>query len=269
MSLANVMPWLVLAVFNIPVVAVLARLPFVADLRQALREKGPIGGSADTTSYSRVTGLVGAVIVTAFYWAVGNIALYKAFTAIGDIRPIIEAAAPLFLVGSALFLPYAFNQIKSAFGASGAAAAAVAAINAPPVAPGPSPTAAPLKLVIANLSSGIDDPTFAAAVAAIGTQVSRDFQPAWGIAATVRAARLALGGAQANINGAADAIVYVGDTSSDPTTGVSGAYGYHSRTTATCPMPSSTWMSAPSTARRGVRHSRTRCWSCWPTRPRW
>jgi hypothetical protein len=82
--------------------------------------------------------------------------------------------------------------------------------------------------MIANLSTSIDDATFAAAVAAIGMQVSRDFRPAWGAGATLTAARVALDGGQTDINGAASAVIYVGESSSDPTTGVAGAFGYHS-----------------------------------------
>jgi hypothetical protein len=233
MSLEAAFAGLVLGIFNLPVIFLLCRLPFVASLKEALSEKSPVGGASDTTSYSRITGMVGAVIVTSFFWAIGNIAIYKAFTQIDDIRKIISAVAPLFMVGSALFLPYAFNQIKSAFGAAGAGAVAAAAAvgTAPPAAPtvngvvksGPS-----LNLMVVNLSTAIDDATFSVAVAAIGVQVNRDFQPAWGSNATLSASRVALNGAQANINGAVDAIIYVGDSSNDPTTGVAGAFGYHS-----------------------------------------
>src|ERR1700677_854136 len=117
---------LTLLVLNVPVAALLARLPFIADLAQALKEKSPIGGAGDTTSYSRVTGLVGAVIMTSFFWAMSNIIVFKAFTAINDIKPLIDSVQMFFLVGAAMFLPYAFNQIRSAFAAGPAAAAAAA-----------------------------------------------------------------------------------------------------------------------------------------------
>ena len=223
-SFVVVLTALVLIVFNVPILLLVWRLPLLADLGQALKEKDPIGGASDTTSYSRVTGLVGAVILTSFFWAIANIALFKAFTAISDIKLILDGVAPLFLVGSALFLPYAFNQIKSAFGAAAMASNAAPSPGVVSAAAGQSA----LNLVVANLSTSIDDATFAAAVAAIGVQVSRDFRPEWGVSGALSATRLALGGAQANINGAPDAIVYVGDSSSDPTTGVSGAFGYHS-----------------------------------------
>jgi hypothetical protein len=223
---AHILPVFLQIVFNIPVLLLAWRLPLLADLRQALKEKDPIGGATDTTSYSRVTGLVGAVVLTAFFWAISNIVIFKAFTTIGDIKLVTDGSYRLFIVGAALFLPYAFNQIKSAFGAS-ATAAASAVAGAPGV---PVPNAGPpqLKLVIANISTQIDDATFAAAVAAIQVQVNRDFQPEWGNGAILSATRMTLTDGQANIDGAVDAVIYVGDSSADPTTGVPVVLGYHS-----------------------------------------
>jgi hypothetical protein len=212
---------LVFGVFNVPVVLVLWKLSSV-DLGEVLKEKSPAGGPTDTTSYSRVTGLVGAAILTAFFWAIGDVALYKAFTQIADIKVIVDGVSRLFMVGAALFLPYAFNQIKSAFGA--AQAAKLQTVGGGVQAP---PPAASLNLLVANLSTSIDDAAFAAAVAAVSVQVSRDFQPEWGSAASLRAARLALTGAEANVDGSVDAVIYVGETAKDPTLGMSGVYGYH------------------------------------------
>jgi hypothetical protein len=87
---------------------------------------------------------------------------------------------------------------------------------------------AALNLVIANLTTTIDDDTFAAAVAAIGLQASQDFQPEWGAAANISGTRLALGGGRAAIDAATGAVVYVGESSNDPTTGTAGVFGYHS-----------------------------------------
>jgi hypothetical protein len=85
-----------------------------------------------------------------------------------------------------------------------------------------------MQLTIANISTQIDDTTFSDTVAAIGLQVSKDFQPEWNTSATLLATKLDLTGPQVNLNTATDAVIYVGDSSADPTTGVSGAYGYHS-----------------------------------------
>ena len=87
---------------------------------------------------------------------------------------------------------------------------------------------ASLNLVIANLTTTIDDDAFAAAVAAISLQASRDFQPEWGAAATITGTRLDLNGGRAAIDAAAGAVVYVGEASDDPTTGTAGVFGYHS-----------------------------------------
>ncbi|HET6971012.1 MAG TPA: hypothetical protein VFH92_07805 [Phenylobacterium sp.] len=222
---------LALLVLNAPVVLVLWRLARVADLKQVLREKGGIG-DGDTTSYSRLTGLAGATVLTAFYWAIGNLVIWKAFTQVGDIRPIVNAVQPIFLIGSALFLPYAFNQLKAAFAVAGvakAAATAAGAVAVSNVQAAAGQGAAVTSLLVVNLSSAIDDARFAAAVSAIGVQVNRDFRPAWGAGATLTPLRQALNGAPANIDGAAHAIVYVGDQASDPTLGVEGAFGYHAR----------------------------------------
>jgi len=82
-------------------------------------------------------------------------------------------------------------------------------------------------LTIANISSDIAAADFQAAVAAIGRQVNEDFQPEWGAVAFLRATTASLTG-KAPIPGDHDAIIYLGDSSHDPTTGVKGALGYHS-----------------------------------------
>jgi hypothetical protein len=83
-----------------------------------------------------------------------------------------------------------------------------------------------MKLLVANMSKVIDDPTFSGVLAAIGLQVSRDFQPEWHIGASLTGEKLDL--KKAPINTPVDAVIYVGDASQDPTTGVQGALGYHS-----------------------------------------
>ncbi len=231
-AFAVIIAGMALLALNAPVAILLLRLPFVVDLKQALQEKSPIGGADDTTSYSRVTGLVGAVIMTSFFWAMANIIIFKAFTAIGDIKPLIGGVQVFFLVGAAMFLPYAFNQIRSAFAAGPAATMAVAKASATTHATAKGST---LSIAIANLSSTIDDTAFAAAVVAIGVQVNRDFQPEWGAGATLTPTRIALEDGAANIDAASDAVIYVGDASSDPTLGMNGLFGYHGRNTGELP----------------------------------
>jgi hypothetical protein len=81
-------------------------------LGQALREK-PRGNELGAASYSRITGLFGAVVTTSLFWAVGNIVIWRLFEDPDAARKVIEGTVRLFLVGSALFLPYAFNQLRA------------------------------------------------------------------------------------------------------------------------------------------------------------
>ncbi len=86
-------------------------------------------------------------------------------------------------------------------------------------------------LTIVNLSTQVAAADFRAAVAAIGRQVAEDFRPEWGVDACLRGAALRLGpGRDVAIQGRHDALIYVGDSSQDPTAGVGAAHGYHSRT---------------------------------------
>lgn len=93
------------------------------------------------------------------------------------------------------------------------------------------PPAAPIsRLIIANVSD-IADAEFAATVAAVGRQITEDFQPIWGVGATLTPTRIALGAdGHADVDDAADAVVYVGSDTADPTSGAPGAFGYHERT---------------------------------------
>ena len=84
-----------------------------------------------------------------------------------------------------------------------------------------------MKLLIANMSNTITDSTFSGVLAAIGQQVTRDFQPEWHVGATLTGKKLL--GLKAKVDVPTDAVIYVGDSSQDPTTGVEGALGYHSQ----------------------------------------
>jgi hypothetical protein len=84
-----------------------------------------------------------------------------------------------------------------------------------------------MNLVVANVSTQIPHATFRAAVRAIQKQVSNHFKPEWGLGARLKPVALPLGRKRAPIQKNADAILYLGDSSSDPTIGVKDAYGYH------------------------------------------
>ena len=107
----------VLVAFNLPIVVAAIMALKTPDLRDkvgdVLKEKAPDGSQADATSYSRVTGAIGAVMVASLFWVVSNIAIVTAILHPGDMPTILNASGKLFLVGAALFLPYAFNQLKS------------------------------------------------------------------------------------------------------------------------------------------------------------
>jgi hypothetical protein len=85
-----------------------------------------------------------------------------------------------------------------------------------------------MKLTIANLSTKVTGAELRAAVAAIGRQVREHFQPEWGVTATLKVIRLPLGRKKAPVEKDTDAVIYFGDSSNDPDTGVDDAEGYHS-----------------------------------------
>lgn len=68
------------------------------------------------TSYSRVSGMVGAIVLATFLWSLGNIVLFKAIAQPDDIGKLLENVGAFFLAGASLFAPYAFNQLKNIFG---------------------------------------------------------------------------------------------------------------------------------------------------------
>ncbi|HVN04618.1 MAG TPA: hypothetical protein VMT86_09390 [Bryobacteraceae bacterium] len=84
-----------------------------------------------------------------------------------------------------------------------------------------------MNLTVANISTQVKPADFQAAIEAIGKQVTEHFQPEWRLGADVRGVALNLK-SKAPLQGQHDAIIYLGDSSQDPTTGVSGALGYHS-----------------------------------------
>jgi hypothetical protein len=86
-----------------------------------------------------------------------------------------------------------------------------------------------MNLTIANLSSNITPQDFQRVVTAIGRQVTEHFQPEWGKAGKLKAIALTVGPNAAPIDTSQQAIIYVGDDSQDPTTGVENALGYHAR----------------------------------------
>jgi len=131
--------WGSLIILNLATIRLLTWGLGQVNVRDVLREKDPnaakaamavsleakVTGSAgvatglplDATSYSRVAGFVGTIVMASFLWALSNIIVYKAFVQGGtdEIQKILSSVGSFFLAGASLFAPYAFNQIKSAF----------------------------------------------------------------------------------------------------------------------------------------------------------
>lgn len=117
----------VLAVYNGATVNLLRVALRHIDFGKAVAEKAPtvpalpaaMGQGAASpppdTSYSRVTGMIGAVVLATLFWGIGNVVLWKAFTDPAKITELLNGMASLFAGGAALFLPYAFNQVREAF----------------------------------------------------------------------------------------------------------------------------------------------------------
>jgi hypothetical protein len=108
--------WLVviaLVAFNLPIGVAAWKFRNATGLGDIVQEKTPEGKDTGALSYSRVTGLIGAVVVASLFWIMSNVAIATAITNPADLPDILNGITKLFFVGAALFLPYAFNQLKS------------------------------------------------------------------------------------------------------------------------------------------------------------
>jgi hypothetical protein len=85
-----------------------------------------------------------------------------------------------------------------------------------------------MRLTVVNVSNSIIATEFHAVLSAISKQVKEDFQALWNASAIVRGSTHKLTRGLAPIDGPHGAIIYVGDSSQDPTTGIENALGYHS-----------------------------------------
>jgi hypothetical protein len=102
-----------LVAFNVPICFTAVQLWFVPGFSNALREKDSSGRATGDVSYSRVTGMIGAVVVASLFWVISNIVIAMAVLSPRDVGTILSSIGTIFLVGAALFLPYAFNQLKT------------------------------------------------------------------------------------------------------------------------------------------------------------
>jgi hypothetical protein len=120
--------WLVIVVFNIAAIMLLVIACKAIDFTSALIEKSslpatppsPVDPNAPPAppapqSSSRVISALGGLLIVAFFWACCNVSVYWAFANPTNLTQFAQGVWPLFLAGSALFLPYAFNQLKGVF----------------------------------------------------------------------------------------------------------------------------------------------------------
>jgi hypothetical protein len=129
MSIETIVMIANLIVYNVAIIRLLSYVLTKIDIGNALTEKSPQKESApppagianvaqqgqSDVSYSRVAGAIGAIVLASFFWAVGNVILYKAFSSISDIRELVSSLGTFFLAGASMFLPYAFNQLRAVF----------------------------------------------------------------------------------------------------------------------------------------------------------
>lgn len=93
------------------------------DLSGLITEKGPLdpaleredGATYPNSSYSRLAGLIGAIVLAIFLWAFGNVVIYLSLTDPKSVTSVLSSISSYFLAGSALFAPYAFNQLRTTF----------------------------------------------------------------------------------------------------------------------------------------------------------
>ncbi len=107
----TILIWVTLGIFNLSIIILLRQTFSAVSLKEALSEKS---GPSTDTSYSRVAGMLGAVVVGCLVWGLGNVVLARAITAPTDVTTMLQGVWPFILSTSALFAPYAFNQIKDA-----------------------------------------------------------------------------------------------------------------------------------------------------------
>ena len=102
-----------LIAFNAPIGVAAWKFRTVTGLGEIVQEKDAAGRDTGSVSYSRVTGLIGAVVVASLFWIMSNISIAVAIIDSRLLPDILNGVTKLFFVGAALFVPYAFNQLKT------------------------------------------------------------------------------------------------------------------------------------------------------------
>lgn len=113
-------PWVLLAtllVFDIGTALLLRWTLKQIDVGAMVREKGaPVEGAVagpGDTSYSRVAGVIGSVVIACFFWAFGNVLIYQGFLDASKVATLVGGVWEWLAAGAALFLPYAVNQLRA------------------------------------------------------------------------------------------------------------------------------------------------------------
>jgi hypothetical protein len=107
---------LTMAVFNVATAIALRFVGRRIDFRAAMTEKNASApADAAPESYSRAAGMLGSMVMVTLFWALGNVVIHLALTNPDKLGGVISSAGTFFLYGSAMFLPYGANQIRSMF----------------------------------------------------------------------------------------------------------------------------------------------------------
>ena len=78
---------------------------------KSIKQQGPT--TSLEPSFSRVTGALGATVIGAFFVGVSYWALFGLF--FGKSLGNLDEVGALVVAGAALFVPYAFNQLRAVF----------------------------------------------------------------------------------------------------------------------------------------------------------
>lgn len=84
-----------------------------------------------------------------------------------------------------------------------------------------------MRLTIVNLMQSVPMKDFMPVIGALQRQTDQDFTPEWHVPCMLRGVTDSAFMGKVRLEGVHDAIIYVGDSSADPTTGVDNALGYH------------------------------------------
>ncbi|MCZ8315540.1 hypothetical protein [Phreatobacter sp.] len=68
--------------------------------------------AAEPGSFSRVAGFVGSVVMATFFWGIANVVLFRLMAGDAGVARLLDGIPTFLFAGSAMFLPYAANQLR-------------------------------------------------------------------------------------------------------------------------------------------------------------